>query len=76
MTVLDFEATISGLTEVAFAWFGVGGGEESSDPSVVVHTFLTPLMFSSLPLDSFVEVVIWLLLLAIRALHRLLFFNS
>ena len=75
MVMLHLKAETTGLTEVAMAWFLVGGGEEPSDPSIVVHTFLTPLMFSPLPLDSFVEVVIWLLLLAIRALH-LFFFNS
>ena len=75
MVMFDFESSISGLTEVAFAWFGVGGGEESSDPSVVVHALDTPFVFSLLPLDSFVKLVIWLLLLAIRALH-LFFFNS
>ena len=48
----------------------MGDGEESSDPSVVIHALVTPSVFSSLPLDSFVKLVIWLLLLAIRALHR------
>ena len=76
MTVFDFESPICGSAKVAFAWFRVEGGEESSDPSVVIHTFVTPFVFSPLPLDSFVEVVIWLLLLALRALHRPLFFNS
>ena len=56
--MLDLQPSIGSTALVALRGFGMGGGEESSDPPVIGHTLSTPTLLSPLPRYSVVEFVI------------------
>ena len=57
VAVFNFESPVGGSAYVARLWLGVAGGEESSNPPIVIHALPAPSVFAALPLDSVIVLI-------------------
>ena len=57
VAVLNLESPVGGSAYVARLWLGVAGGEESSNPPIVIHALPAPSVFAALPLDSVIVLI-------------------
>ena len=57
VAVFDFEPPVGGSAYVARLWLGVAGGEQSSNPPIVIHALFAPSVLALLPLDPVIVLI-------------------
>ena len=55
--MLNLEPPVGGPAYVARLWLRVAGGEQSSNPPIVIHALFAPSVLAALPLDSVIVLI-------------------